>query len=136
MVDNNMLGALEPQKVKVNAASFAAKYRSKKECYYFMTVNVKGYLPGYETVTIYFLKGKSKQLRNYVCADLISGKKKHIKCNAVQHIYCPQYEGLSVEKMMEKAVQCPELIPYLPDSKEIAALPRQYLANVIYTIYG
>ncbi len=45
-----------PNKVAVNAAAFAAKYRSKRECYNFLTVECKVYLPAYDTVTIYFLK--------------------------------------------------------------------------------
>ncbi len=50
--------------VRVNAAEFAAKYRSKPECYSFLTVKVKAYLPSVDTVTLYFLR------------DLISGKSK------------------------------------------------------------
>lgn len=37
---------------------------------------------------------------------------------------------------MENAVGSPELMYYLPDSKEISQLPRQWLANVIYTVFG
>ena len=50
--------------VPVNAALVAAKYRSKPECYSFLTVKVKAYLPSCDTVTIYFLR------------DLISGNSK------------------------------------------------------------
>jgi hypothetical protein len=50
--------------VRVNAALVAAKYRSKPECYNFLTVKCKAYLPSHETVTIYFLR------------DLIEGKSK------------------------------------------------------------
>jgi hypothetical protein len=46
------------------ASEFAAKAKSKREIYVFLSTNVMAYLPDYETVTIYFLK------------DLISGKKK------------------------------------------------------------
>ena len=38
--------------------------------------------------------------------------------------------------MMGEAVGCPELMAYLPDGKEIPSLPRQWLANMIYTVYG
>ena len=48
--------------VHVNAAEFAAKYRSKPECYSFLTVKVKAYLPSAETITLYFIR------------DIISGK--------------------------------------------------------------
>ena len=60
-----------PQLAQVNVQSFMAKYKSKRECYNFLTVQVEVYLPAYETVTIYFLK------------DLISGKKKR-KCHHSQ----------------------------------------------------
>ena len=52
------------QKVSIPAAEFKAKYNSKKECFYFLSVDCKAYLSSYETVTIYFLK------------DLIAGTKK------------------------------------------------------------
>ena len=52
------------QQEKVNVQSFQAKYKSKRECYNFLAVDVGVYLPAYETVTIYFLK------------DIISGMKK------------------------------------------------------------
>ena len=34
-------------KVKVSAQQFAAKYRSKRECYNFLSVDVGVYLPSY-----------------------------------------------------------------------------------------
>ena len=59
-----------------------------------------------------------------------------MKCDNFKYIYCPQYEGISIKSMMEEAVGCPELMAYLPDGKEIPQLPRQWLANMIYTVYG
>ena len=56
--------ANQQQTVGVSAAAFGAKYRSKRECYNFLTVECKFYLPAYDTITIYFLK------------DLITGTKK------------------------------------------------------------
>jgi len=48
----------------VNVREFASKYRSKREVFNFLTMDVKAYLPSYDTVTIYFLK------------DLVMGSKK------------------------------------------------------------
>ena len=48
----------------MTAAAFAAKYKSKRECYTFLAVDVQAYLPAYDTITIYFLK------------DIINGSKK------------------------------------------------------------
>jgi len=51
-------------KTKVTAAAFSSKFRSKKEIYVFLTVDVRAYLPNYDNLTIYYLK------------DLVSGKRK------------------------------------------------------------
>ena len=51
-------------KQNVTAATFASKFRSKREIYVFLTVDVKAYLCNCDNLTIYFLK------------DLISGKRK------------------------------------------------------------
>ena len=48
-------------KQQVTATAFAAKYKSKREIFNFLTMDVKAYLPTYDTVSIYFLK------------DLVSG---------------------------------------------------------------
>ena len=40
----------------VNVREFASKYRSKREVFNFLTLDVKAYLPSYDTVTIYFLR--------------------------------------------------------------------------------
>ena len=50
--------------LQVSAKEFSAKYKSKRECFNFLTVTAKAYLSAHETVTIYFLK------------DLINSKKK------------------------------------------------------------
>lgn len=128
--------AEQPPAVGVSAAAFGAKFRSKRECYNFLTVECKFYLPPYDTLTIYFLKdlvtgakkGRVAMFNRHVCLAL--------KCDSFKYIYCPQYEGISVKAMMENAVGCPELMAYLPDGKEIPQLPRQWLANVIYTVFG
>ena len=135
MVELNPLNQ-QANVVKVNAASFAAKYRSKVECYSFMTVKVRAYLPSYETITLYFLRdlmsGKSKckqpLFRNCLLAD--------IKCDDIKVIFCPQYEGLSIKAMLQESAKYPQIAYYLPEAKELDKLPRQWVANVIYTIEG
>ena len=42
--------------MQISAKEFGAKYKSKRECFNFLTVGAKAYLSAYETVTIYFLK--------------------------------------------------------------------------------
>ena len=48
------ISQMEPQ--VINVQTFAAKFRSKREVYTFLTVDGNVYLPAYETVTVYFLK--------------------------------------------------------------------------------
>jgi len=40
------------QKRAITAAQAAAKFRSKKEVYYFLTLDAKAYLPHHSTVTV------------------------------------------------------------------------------------
>ena len=58
--------------VRITAKEFAAKFSTKRECFTFLTIDCKAYLPAYDTVTIYFLK------------DLIAGRKK-CKCRSIPH---------------------------------------------------
>ena len=51
-------------KQNVTAAAFSSKFRSKREIYLFLTVDVKAYLCNCDNLTIYFLK------------DLVMGKRK------------------------------------------------------------
>ena len=53
-----------PQPVRITAKEFAAKFSTKRECFTFLAIDCKAYLPAYDTITIYFLK------------DLIAGRKK------------------------------------------------------------
>ena len=38
--------------------------------------------------------------------------------------------------MQHEALKYPEVAYYLPDAKELAKVPRQWLANVIYSVAG
>ena len=55
---------IHAQKTKITAATFQSKFRSKKELYVFLTVDVKAYLCNCDNLTVYYLK------------DLVSGKRK------------------------------------------------------------
>lgn len=49
----------QPGQRQVSTTQFAAKFRSKREIYVFLTVDCKAYLCNSDSLTIYFLKGKS-----------------------------------------------------------------------------
>ena len=126
------LSQLQP----VTAIEFAAKYRSKVEVYMFLTHTVKKYLPCHRTITIFF------------CKDIVMGRKrgKHIEVilimitaisrDDVRTINVPHYEGLRVADIIDFAMQHSEFDKYLPDGKERRQLPREFVANVAYTVIG
>ena len=56
---------------QITAAQFGSRFKSKKEVFGFLTVELKAYLPSYHTVSIYFLKGKCLLLTMILCSDII-----------------------------------------------------------------
>lgn len=60
-----------PATVKISTKEFAAKYKSKREVFNFLSVDMGVYVPPYEQVSIYHLK------------DLLTSKKKR-KCDQVR----------------------------------------------------
>ena len=98
--------------------------KSKNEVYRFLSSEVKAYLSSYETMTVYHLR------------DLFSGSKKIILAQQVKQISVPFFDGLSIQSMLTFASLYPEVLKRLPVDKETLQLPRQYIANVIYTIVG
>ena len=109
----------------MTAASFGAKYASKKEVYRFLTNEVRAYLSGYETMTVWHMR------------DLCSKQRRRIHLDEVKHIIIPQFEGLSIDALLDYGKMYPEVMRCLPAvEKEIRKLPREYIGNVIYTIVG
>ena len=67
----------------------------------------------------------------------MSGRKKRMKTEAVKYLYCPQYEGLSLDKIFELIENNKsDLLNYLPDKRDRPKLPRQYCLNLIYSLEG
>ncbi len=77
-----------------------------------LTVDVGCYLPHYETITIYFMK------------DILAGKKKALKVSEMKYLFVPQYESLSVKRILEFASSFPRVYEYFPIEKEVHSLPR------------
>ena len=61
---NSHINSASNQNSKITASAFSAKFKSKREVYLLLSLDVRAYLPSFTTVTIYFLK------------DLVSGAKK------------------------------------------------------------
>ena len=92
--------------------------------YSFLTSEVGAYLCAFECLTIWHLR------------DLASGKKDIIKNVNVRIISVPQFEGLTIEDMMEYARPVDSVMNALPPLNECAKVPRAYIANVIYSLVG
>ena len=54
----------------------------------------------------------------------------------MSHLFVPAFEGLTVDTMLKEAAKYPVVFEYIPDSKDIPRLPRQWLANVLNTVVG
>ena len=113
------------QMVTVTAAQFAAKYKDKREVFKFVAGECGAYLPDYDNVTIWHLR------------DMAAGKRTIIKSQNIKHLYVPQFEHLAIKDMMEYCGSIPKVMKAFPiETKEIKKFPRQYIANVIYTLVG
>ena len=55
---------IDQAKERITSKEFSAKFKSKNEVYKFVTIDVNGYMPPHECVTIYYLK------------DIVTGVKK------------------------------------------------------------
>ena len=114
------------QLAQINAASFGAKYSSKREVYRFVVSEAGIYLPPYEAVTVFHIR------------DIVSGKRRAIKQADVRVINVPFFEGLSIATMLDWAKSRVEkVMDVFPIVKrEVDKLPRAYIANCISTLTG
>ena len=68
---------------------------------------------------------------------MASGKRKRINAADVKVITVPHFEGLKVETMLTFAADFEYVMMCLPIiAREREKLPRDYIANVIYTLVG
>ena len=129
----------QPEPVQISSASFAAKYRSKREIYnflskysqhtrnllFFIASECKKYLPPLESCTIFWLK------------DIVAGQKRALDGHLITFQACPQYETLFTPLLLQWArQQNSDLFSYLPIEKEIIHLPKQFVVNMIFRSIG
>ena len=79
----------------ITEKELAAKMNSKKEIYRFLSSEFKCYLDSYQNMTIWHLR------------DLASGARMKILSSKVKVIAVPQFEGLTIENMLEFARRYP-----------------------------
>ena len=114
------------QPVRMTAKEFGSKFSTKRECFTFLTIDCRAYLPSYDTVTIYFVSCQSSSDPTFFLQlkDLITGRKKFLKDHQCKHLQVPQYKSLKVERLYEFIGQYPETFLYYPEQCELAKLPR------------
>ena len=54
----------------------------------------------------------------------------------MKHIHVPHYEGLSFQDIFSNIRDLQQVMAFLPCEKEIYQLPKQYLANITYSVVG
>ena len=96
----------------MTATEFGSKMRSKREVYRFLQSEVLAYLGEYQTMTVWHLR------------DIVSGDRTLIKASQVKHISIPNFDGLTIEKMLEFAQNYPLALKALPVKEEIKKLNR------------
>jgi hypothetical protein len=113
------------QAVAVTAKEFASKFREKHEVYHFLSHECGVYLPAYDVVTVWHMR------------DLVSGSRLKIYGKDIQHISVPCYDDLAIKDILKFGRQYTNVNKALPIvEKETLKMPRQYLANIVYTIAG
>ena len=59
-----------------------------------------------------------------------------LRADRVKQMHVPMYKGLTIDNILAEGRRSPAVSNYLPDEKDLHRLPRQWLANVIYTLVG
>jgi hypothetical protein len=88
LFNSEMEGAPVNQLVRVPVSQVAAKMSTKKEVFDFLTRECDAYCPDKNTVTIWHLR------------DCANGTKRFVNASEIKHLYVPQYESLTVEKII------------------------------------
>ena len=68
--------------------------------------------------------------------DILAQRKGYVHIDAIKTIYVPQYKNLSIQKIMDFALDRPRIVDYLPDEPDLAKVPKQWLVNVIAAVVG
>ena len=107
--------AQQPRVQKISVKEFAAKYNTKREVYKFLVVDGARYCPPIDTVSIWHLK------------EMASGKKGSIRLKDIDKLVVPNYEELTIERIVEWAQRHHTAFcnRYFPLDRELLRFPRQ-----------
>ena len=54
----------------------------------------------------------------------------------IKTLYVPIYRGLGIDDLLKKAEETPGVFDYFPERRDFSRLPRQWIANVLFTVVG
>ena len=64
----------------------------------------------------------------------MSGTKTPIYGPDVRHVTIPQYEGLGIQDIANFVNTRANVLPFLPDGKELSKTPKQWIGNVCASV--
>jgi hypothetical protein len=59
-----------------------------------------------------------------------------IKAVDIKHLNAPIYKGLSIDALLTEGAKDDRVKNFLPETRDISRLPRQFIVNVLYTVVG
>ena len=77
-----------------------------------------------DNTTIYFIK------------DIMARKKGYIRNDQVQTLFVPQYNNLSLERILNFVGDKPNISDFLPDDLDLPKVPKQWIVNVCAVVLG
>ena len=57
-----------------------------------------------------------------------------VKSENAKHLHVPMYKTLTVDTILEYGRRFDQVKQYLPDERDMAKLPRQWVINVVYSL--
>ena len=63
-------------------------------------------------------------------------KKRYLKNSAIQQMFIPQYEQLTLAKIGAFASQQADIMDYLPDEPDLKKVPKSWIVSVCAAVIG
>ena len=115
--------------------TFSARYRSKAKIHRFLQVRCEAYLCGLDCLTIFFLKSLLDGSKKCTVLSICNTFLLDVKTADVVYQFIPIYESLAISDIMKQVDAYPMCKDYFPSSKDLHRLPRQWIINVVTTLY-
>ena len=68
--------------------------------------------------------------------DFVDNERVDVTAKDIKSLYVPIYKNLSIDNLLKKAEETPAVFDYFPERRDFSRLPRQWIANVLFTVVG